>query len=291
MTVLNLQVGSGANDSAWSTAYFPTTGASDYFGISSYANYQSVDRFTNVTVPQGSTVSDAQFSVKCNSGYTSGGYSGTIHLEAADNPAFPSSAADAAGRTLTTGTNWDFDGASSIFYSGTCTSEVQTVVNRGGFASGNAMQVICKNRDAGPTKRSGRYYYDNSSGDAAKLDITYTAASPTVSSVSANSGPAAGGTNVTITGTGFVATPTVTFGGQAATNVVFVNSTTITCTTPAHAAGAVDVVVTNPDTQTGTGPGAFTYVAPASAAAPLSVGCPKLDQSFRSFTAGQGESF
>lgn len=84
---------------------------------------------------------------------------------------------------------------------------------------------------------------------------------PTVSTVSANSGPAAGGTNVTITGTGFVATPTVTFGGTSATNVVLVNSTTITCTTPAHAAGAVNVVVTNPDTQTGTGTNAFTYVA------------------------------
>lgn len=99
---------------------------------------------------------------------------------------------------------------------------------------------------------------------------------PTVSSVSANSGPSAGGTNVTITGTGFVATPTVAFGGTSATNVVRVNSTTITCTTPAHAAGAVDVVVTNPDTQTGTGTNAFTYEAASSAtqsiaAAPKSV--------------------
>jgi len=37
------------------------------------------------------------------------------------------------------------------------------------------------------------------------------------------------------------------------------NSTTITATTPAHAAGVVDVVVTNPDNQSGTNLSAFTY--------------------------------
>jgi hypothetical protein len=49
---------------------------------------------------------------------------------------------------------------------------------------------------------------------------------------------------VTITGTNFAAGAGVTFGGTAATNVVVVNGTTITATTPAHAAGAVTVAVT-----------------------------------------------
>ena len=66
---------------------------------------------------------------------------------------------------------------------------------------------------------------------------------PTVTSVSPNSGPVAGGTSVTITGTNFAVVASATFGGVAATNVVVVNSTTMTATTPAHAAGAVDVVV------------------------------------------------
>ena len=55
--------------------------------------------------------------------------------------------------------------------------------------------------------------------------FTYVVA-PTVSSVSPNNGPVAGGTAVTITGTNFAAGATVTFGGTAATNVVVVNSTT-----------------------------------------------------------------
>ena len=53
----------------------------------------------------------------------------------------------------------------------------------------------------------------------------------------------------------------MTIGGANAAGV-YVNPTTITATTPAHAAGAVNVVITNNDGQTATGTGAFTYVAP-----------------------------
>ena len=74
--------------------------------------------------------------------------------------------------------------------------------------------------------------------------FTYIAP-PTVTSVSPNNGPVAGGTAVTITGTNFAAGATVTLGGTAATNVVVASSTTITATTPAHAAGAVTATVTN----------------------------------------------
>jgi hypothetical protein len=82
---------------------------------------------------------------------------------------------------------------------------------------------------------------------------------PSVASLTPPTGGIAGGTNVTIAGGGFQATPTVTFGGLAATNVVRVSSTTITADTPAHAAGAVNVVVTNPDTRSVTKTAGFTY--------------------------------
>ena len=81
---------------------------------------------------------------------------------------------------------------------------------------------------------------------------------PTVSSVSPNNGPTAGGTAVTITGTNFAAGATVTFGGTAATNVVVVNSTTITATTPAGSAGAVTVTVTV-NGQSGSLANGYTY--------------------------------
>ena len=83
---------------------------------------------------------------------------------------------------------------------------------------------------------------------------------PTVSSVSPNSGSTLGGTAVTITGTNFATGATATFGGTAATNVVVVNSTTITATTPARSAGAVTVTVTNPGSQNGSLTNGYTYV-------------------------------
>jgi hypothetical protein len=81
---------------------------------------------------------------------------------------------------------------------------------------------------------------------------------PTVSSVSPNNGPTTGGTAVTITGTNFAAGATVTFGGTAATNVVVVSGTSITATTPAHAAGATTVTVTV-NSQSGSLSNGFTY--------------------------------
>jgi hypothetical protein len=67
---------------------------------------------------------------------------------------------------------------------------------------------------------------------------------PTVTSLKPASGPIAGGTAVTITGTGFVAGATVKFGTVAATSVVLVSSTTLTCKSPAEAAATVNVTVT-----------------------------------------------
>ena len=82
---------------------------------------------------------------------------------------------------------------------------------------------------------------------------------PTVTSVSPNNGPVAGGTAVTITGTNFATGATVTFGSTAATSVVVVSSTTITAKTPAGSAGAVTVTVTVSG-QSGSLANGFTYV-------------------------------
>lgn len=82
-----------------------------------------------------------------------------------------------------------------------------------------------------------------------------------VTSISPDDGSEDGGTDVTITGTNFTGTPTVTIGGNSATNIVVVNSTTITCTTSAHAPGVVDVIVAG----SGTGNQLFTFLGPLPA--------------------------
>jgi hypothetical protein len=71
---------------------------------------------------------------------------------------------------------------------------------------------------------------------------------------------------VTVTGTGFVSGATVKLGGTTATNVTVNSSSTITATTPAHAAGTVDVVVTNSDGQSGTLSGGYTYTSASGGA-------------------------
>ena len=101
---------------------------------------------------------------------------------------------------------------------------------------------------------------DSQTGDLAGA-FTYVAP-PTVTSIAPSSGPTAGGTAVTITGDKFQTGAIVALGGATATGVTVVSATNITATTPAHAEGAVDVVVTNPDSQTGDLTGGYTYVAP-----------------------------
>jgi hypothetical protein len=79
---------------------------------------------------------------------------------------------------------------------------------------------------------------------------------PSVDSLTPITGTVVGGTLVTISGGGFTGITSVEFDGVAATEVNVVNDTTVTCRTPAHAAGLVDVEVLT----VGTLVGAFTYV-------------------------------
>ena len=88
-----------------------------------------------------------------------------------------------------------------------------------------------------------------------------TSGAPTVLSVSPSSGTDNGGTSITITGTNFVSGASATFGGTDAINTTVVNSTTITATTRPATAGAVTVLVTNPNGQSGSLSSGFTYTA------------------------------
>ena len=67
-----------------------------------------------------------------------------------------------------------------------------------------------------------------------------------LNSVTPSTGLAAGGTAVTLIGAAFTGSTSVTFAGVAATGFSVISSTQINCVTPAHAVGAVAVVVVNP---------------------------------------------
>ena len=82
---------------------------------------------------------------------------------------------------------------------------------------------------------------------------------PTVSAVSPTSGPAGGGTGLTLTGSGFISSTTVTVGGSPCTNVQFVSASSLTCISPAHSVGIVDIIVSNSSTLSATLSAGFTY--------------------------------
>ena|SRR5215831_81992 len=71
-------------------------------------------------------------------------------------------------------------------------------------------------------------------------------ATPGVDQVTPTTGTAAGGTPVTVYGEGLTGSTGVTFGGTAGTAFTVVSDSQLTVTSPAHAAGAVNVVVANP---------------------------------------------
>jgi hypothetical protein len=142
-----------------------------------------------------------------------------------------------------------------------------------GFA-GVHMEGFVRERDMLPSEAaSGRVKFagadveedlvaDDQTTIAPELQFA-TQQAPTVVSISPTSGSINGGTAVTITGTLFLNGPSVYFGNvdqaHRATSVVWVNSTTITCVSPAQSgAGVVPVTVANVDGQSGVLKSAFT---------------------------------
>lgn len=97
-----------------------------------------------------------------------------------------------------------------------------------------------------------------SGGTLSVLLNTTVAAAPTITGVTPATGSTAGGTSVTITGTGFTGATAVTFGGVNATSFTVNSATGITAVAPPGAAGTVAIQVTTAN-GTGTGAGLFTY--------------------------------
>ncbi|HEX5741910.1 MAG TPA: IPT/TIG domain-containing protein [Pilimelia sp.] len=111
-------------------------------------------------------------------------------------------------------------------------------------------------------------------GDSAPptAGVTVAGPPPTLTSISPGTGPAAGGTAVTITGTGFTGVTDVRFGNQSSPGVTVTGPTQILAVTP-PGSGTVDVTVVHPNGTSAVVPaGEFTYQAPPTpppAPAPL----------------------
>jgi len=106
-------------------------------------------------------------------------------------------------------------------------------------------------------------------GNALQLNLAQAAvgpnsptveATPTVSGFTPTAGPEAGGTTVTITGTGFTGTDDVLFGGESATDFTVDSDTQITATTPAGTGDVPVTVVNNEAANDGVSDDLFSYI-------------------------------
>jgi hypothetical protein len=113
---------------------------------------------------------------------------------------------------------------------------------------------------AGTTYRIQLFNYVVEKPGQVSLTVARTTAfTPVVAWASPASGQTAGATSVVITGSGFSNGATVTIGGVATTSVTYHTPNLLTAITGAHAAGTVDVVVTNPGGANARVGGGFTY--------------------------------
>jgi hypothetical protein len=156
-----------------------------------------------------------------------------------------------AGGTSVVITGVNLTGATSVTFGGTAATSF--TVNSGTQITAVAPAHAAGNVDIIVTTPLGV------SVNTADDNFTYGAV-PTITGITPVTGPIAGGTTVTITGTGFTGATAVLFGTTAATSFTVVNDTTITAVAPAGASGAVSVRVTTPLGQTAdTANDNFTY--------------------------------
>ena len=149
----------------------------------------------------------------------------------------PSSGLTTGGTSVTiTGTN--FSGVTGVTFGGAAVSS---------FTVNSSTSITCTTPTGSAGAASIVVTTSGGGPSAAASLFTYVPPPPTVASISPASGPTAGSTPVTITGTYFAGATGVSIGGTAATSVIVgggTGGTQITCTTPAGIAGTASVLVT-----------------------------------------------
>jgi hypothetical protein len=155
------------------------------------------------------------------------------------------------GGTLVTITGTGFSGATAVDFGATAATGVVVV---------SASEITAKSPAGIGTVDVTVVSAGGTSTTWSNDDFRYAAA-PTVASVSPAVGPLAGGTAVTITGTGFTGATVVDFGATAATRVEILSATEIIAASPTGS-GIVNVTVVGPGGTSATSSNDdFTYAA------------------------------
>ncbi|WP_213816881.1 S-layer family protein [Glaciihabitans sp. dw_435] len=161
-----------------------------------------------------------------------------------------------SGGTPVTITGTGFVGATGVTFDGTAgtaftvVNDTTITVTTPGHAVGSVDVVVV-----------------DPAGNSTPVQFEFRGVASGATSLAPSTGSEAGGTVITIDGTGFTGATGVTFDGTPGTNFTVVNDTTITVTSPAHDRGPVDVIVVDPAGNSTAIP--FGYVGVASDAASI----------------------
>jgi hypothetical protein len=218
------------------------------FGATSVPFTYVNDGLITAVSPAGAGVVDVQVSGPGGSSAISAGDQFTYSAGAPMISMVSPSTGPVAGGTSVVLTGSDFSGATGVTF-GTLSASGFTVI------SSTQISAITPAGAAGPVD----VIVTGPGGNSAPTTFTYLSL-PTVTGVAPNSGPATGGTAVTISGTDLTGATDVTFGGVSATNVTVDSPTQITATSP-FGVGTVDVRVTTPGGTSATSAAdQFTYL-------------------------------
>lgn len=176
MTELNVYVAASSDDaeepSAPSAPNLTSTDLDFYDGSSSWV----LVRFLNVTVPAGSTINSAVVRFQSASTFGGTGHSQNIYCQDADDaPTATTDVGNISSRSLTSASAaWTPPATTQNNYYDTAdfASALQEVINRPGWASGQAVVVLFRGSTT-QTNRSEMYSYD-SGGDPPQIRIDYT---------------------------------------------------------------------------------------------------------------------
>jgi hypothetical protein len=140
--------------------------------------YQYGLRFENTVspIPQGATISAATIDFHCSVTQTTNNCKIKIYGVAADAPAAPTTYAQHAAHALTTAfTSWTVPSwtGGNVYTSADFTSALQEIVNRGGWASGNAL-IIRLDNDASTSGHYRQFRTHDNSTPYPTINVTYS---------------------------------------------------------------------------------------------------------------------
>lgn len=147
-------------------------------------------RYQNITIPNSATITNADLRFRAASS-GSNTLSLTIRAQAADNPAtFSSTTYNVSSRAITTSsTTWNPGSWSSgSYYLINIAPVIQEVINRPGWASGNALVIIVDYPSSSTGSRS-VYSYEGSNSNNSSLTINYTPCNNPVANPTFTNGP------------------------------------------------------------------------------------------------------